>query len=450
MVYCRYCGTALPDDSVFCYQCGKDLTVKKTGSETQEPKIEKQEPEIKMQEPKIEKKEPEKKCRLTVRLKNAGQNENAKVFLDDQVVGGVSSAADFTTFIFPGHHTLRLKGSSGGGNPAELRVGELNTETICVFAVNPLSQWGRYTLENQYAAGNAPIFRDENSGNNGTLEVRLGGNAGLGEKPTVFLDDQPIGKVSVSSVLTVPVSAGVHTVYLKGMAGGGRAADIRVEPAGGRTSCVFGVNITSLSERYVLENAYAGGEGSYYSADMKDADPPFYERHFKLIVAVAVFLVVLIGGTSLGLFGGSSSSNAGTGGGDQVVIQGDTSGKAKFKVWLMDASTYNVMSEYNLTPTTNQFQDLTTFPWEQTTVTVYEASNYVASSLSAKQGNQVAGQYTQQIMLFQAIANGSARFSAMNMRYQLVALYINNQPASVYTYLHNGDEVKAIIVFSNY
>lgn len=160
MVYCRYCGTALPDDSVFCYKCGKAPFGEKTENIAQEPEMKTQESEAKPEEPEKERQEPAKTHRLVIRLRKDEQNEKPKVFLDGQMVGMISADSDFTVYVAPGKHTVHLKGAAGSGRKEEISIGTLNDETICFFRTNPMSQWDRYSLENTSASGSKPIFKD--------------------------------------------------------------------------------------------------------------------------------------------------------------------------------------------------------------------------------------------------------------------------------------------------
>ena len=90
-----------------------------------------------------------------------------------------------------------------------------------------------------------------------TLIIKLSKNAGVGEKPKVYLDNQEVGKVSTSKELLLSITAGHHTILLKGLAGGGIIADIKIEPSDNTKICVFDVNFMSVKERYFLESIYS-------------------------------------------------------------------------------------------------------------------------------------------------------------------------------------------------
>lgn len=82
--------------------------------------------------------------------------------------------------------------------------------------------------------------------NTHTLIIKLTEGAGLGEKPKVFLDNKQIGSVSVFKELSLTVSAGHHTLLLKGMAGGGRISDINIEESEIVKKCIFGINMMCI------------------------------------------------------------------------------------------------------------------------------------------------------------------------------------------------------------
>lgn len=167
-----------------------------------------------------------------------------------------------------------------------------------------------------------------------TLIIQLSRDAGLGEKPKVFLDNQEVGKVSAFNELSLPVSAGQHTLYLKGMAGGGKVAYIQVDESEAAKRCVFNVNIMSLKERYYLENAYTVAEAptrvpaqqiydtakaaettAAPSAPQKESVPRRKNRRALILAAVALVLVVAIGvGMCVHFLGGGLDLPAPSGG----------------------------------------------------------------------------------------------------------------------------------------
>lgn len=161
------------------------------------------------------------------------------------------------------------------------------------------------------------------------------------------------------------------------------------------------------------------------------------------ILAVVLFAVIVIIGIIVGLNKSTPPKDSTP---ESVTVPGDTSGTVHFNVWLLDAQTYNTMIQLNLTPTTDQFNHLVDIPWANSNVTVDQLSSFGAKNLLSKQGNQAVGQYTQQILIFEAITYGSSGFA--NYNYRLVGLYVNGQAATGGTYLYDGDNVQAIIVMS--
>lgn len=147
-----------------------------------------------------------------------------------------------------------------------------------------------------------------------TLIIQLSGDAGFGEKPKVFLDQREVGKVSISNELSLSVSAGQHTLFLKGMAGGGKVAYIQVDESEAIKRCIFHVNIMSLKERYYLKTAYTVAEATAREAaqqvheparvtepaapqntPQKDLVPRRKNRRMLILATVALALVVAIG-----------------------------------------------------------------------------------------------------------------------------------------------------------
>lgn len=132
-----------------------------------------------------------------------------------------------------------------------------------------------------------------------TLIIKLK-DAGIGEKPKVFLDNKEVGKVSVSKELSLTVSVGKHRVRLHGLAGGGRTAEIDIQASETVKSCVFSIDMLSLRERYYLADTYSesAGYGSYSAppevSGALQAEGALYPAERKSKKGLAVFFVIVI------------------------------------------------------------------------------------------------------------------------------------------------------------
>lgn len=152
-----------------------------------------------------------------------------------------------------------------------------------------------------------------------TLTVKLK-DAGLGEKPKVFLDNKEVGKVSISKELSLTVSVGKHRLRLHGLSGGGRTAEIDIQATDAAKYCVFTIDMLSLKERYYLADTYSESGGPVSRAlqpasAVPQAEGAVYPTERKSKKGLAVFFVIAIVVAVLvcvNYFGGAANKLDGT------------------------------------------------------------------------------------------------------------------------------------------
>lgn len=162
----------------------------------------------------------------------------------------------------------------------------------------------------------------------------------------------------------------------------------------------------------------------------------------SLIVIVVLLLIGGAFGAILELnsdYQGNSSGGSKSEYSSNVTQRGDTSGTVSVNYCMMDLQTYYTLSQLNIDFRNSNYIEIGDMSWENTYTTVSSLVGWYGAELASKQ--QVN---PQSIKLFNAIAYGS---SATN-EYQLVALYINGKAATLDTYLYDGDEIQAVVVYS--
>lgn len=235
-----------------------------------------------------------------------------------------------------------------------------------------------------------------------------------------------------------------------------------------------GTNVTlsddaeNQPENFLVNNETAGNDSTMAESDTNTTESSDESMEFQktpeklskkgtmgifIVVILALIGIVLFAIFELDSSGDKNSANSENTSNvsSTTVAQGDTTGIAHFSVCQIDRGLYYDIKELGelypdkITDISGlNFIDLTDVPWKNTTATVYGLSSFAASQFLAKQKNQTVGQYTKTICLFNAISYGSSSF--LNYRYELAELFVNGKPASIYTYLHDGDEVQAVIL----
>lgn len=132
-----------------------------------------------------------------------------------------------------------------------------------------------------------------------------------------------------------------------------------------------------------------------------------------------------------------------------LPVTGDLTGTAYFSVYCLKAEVYNELVQTNsFNPSDEKFNnELPNAPWTDKRVNISELSKGISlalASLIEQTENKIY--YAANSVLYATIALGEYEFEGE--KYELKEIYVNGKPASVDTYLKDGDKVQAVIVIS--